>query len=122
MLDRTRWRQSASADFLFGKTPSSQGEVTYGMIIVKDLPDEFAFKAHGSFGAAPDNAEGDTPFPISFVRLRYLPVPTGYRKRSAQALERRAMQKVQRRQATQMDLAHGEAAGAARTSYSTCAP
>eukprot|EP00971_Amphidinium_carterae_P224896 4461556-Amphidinium_carterae.2 len=123
MLDKAQWRQSASADFFFGKVLPSQGDLAYGMLVATDLPHGFAFKAHGSFGAAPDNAEGETPFPVSFLRLRYLPVPTGYRKRSAQALERRAMRKIQRQQAVpveaeQMDTVYAEAAGAA-TTFST---
>eukprot|EP00971_Amphidinium_carterae_P337516 6474362-Amphidinium_carterae.1 len=124
MLDKAQCRQSASADFFFGKVLPPQGDLAYGMLAATDLPHGFAFKAHGSFGAAPDDAEGETPFPISFLRLRYLPVPSGYRKRSAQALERRAMRKIQRHQAApveaeRMDLLHAEAAGAAATVSTT---
>eukprot|EP00971_Amphidinium_carterae_P251115 4984697-Amphidinium_carterae.1 len=66
---------------------------------------------------------GETPFPVSFLRLRYLPVPSGYRKRSAQALERRATRKLQRLQTNSLEEAPlnnqcSEAASAA-TEFST---
>eukprot|EP00971_Amphidinium_carterae_P251117 4984698-Amphidinium_carterae.1 len=92
-----------SADFLFGKTLPLQGESQHGILVAVGLPNGFALKAHGSFGAAPDDAVGETPFPVSFLRLRYLSVPSGYRKPSAQALERRATRKLQRLQPNSLE-------------------
>eukprot|EP00971_Amphidinium_carterae_P065536 1298730-Amphidinium_carterae.1 len=122
LLTLDDWRQSASADFRFSKVSSQYRNSQYGVLVAVELPDGFALKAHGSFGAAPLNAIGETQLPVSFLRLRYLPVPSGYRKRSHQALERRAAKKLQRHYARHMQetttpTQGSEAASAATASF-----